>query len=335
MALAEQCLLQQSGLEKIAVFRALRLGDMLCAVPALRAIRASLPKAHITLIALPWAMQFAQRFRHFIDDFVAFPGHPSFPEQAVRENELAAFYDSMRSREFDLALQMHGSGEISNRIVGGFSARKTAGFVPVDASSLDYFLPYPSSGPEPLRLLRLVHFLGAAHTGDHLEFPLCDDDKHELENFHVVADLEPGSYICIHPGASTLHKCWPPERFAQIGDRLHQDFRLQIVLTGSASETGLAVAVAQRMKAKAIIAAAPVSIGAMAALMSRARLLVCNDTGVSHIAAALKLSSVVIFRTADMQRWAPLDRRLHRCVWDPNGRKVVSVLQEARSLLTN
>jgi ADP-heptose:LPS heptosyltransferase len=106
-------------------------------------------------------------------------------------------------------------------------------------------------------------------------------------------------------------------------------------LTGSASETGIAVAVARHMKAKAINAAAPVSIGAMAALMSRARLLVCNDTGVSHIAAALKLASVVIFRTADMQRWAPLDRRLHRCVWDPNGRKAVSVLQEARSLLTD
>lgn len=328
-----QRLLRQAGLEKIAVFRALHLGDMLCAVPALRAIRTSLPNAHITLIGLPWAIQFAQRFARFIDDFAAFPGHPSFPEQAVRMDEIASFYDAMRSRGFDLAVQMHGSGTTCNQVIREFGARITAGFAPADASALDYFLPYPASGPEPLRLLRLAQFLGAEHAGDELEFPLCDDDEREMKGTCVAASLEPESYICIHPGADTLQKCWPPECFAEIGDRLHHEFNLQVVLTGSANEANLAAAVARHMKVKAINATVPLSIGATASLISGARLLVCNDTGMSHIAAALKVSSVVIFRTAGMQRWAPLNQRLHRCVWDPYGMKAISVLQEARALL--
>jgi ADP-heptose:LPS heptosyltransferase len=87
------------------------------------------------------------------------------------------------------------------------------------------------------------------------------------------------------------------------------------------------------MRNRTINAAAPISIGAMAVLMSRARLLVCNDTGVSHIAAGLGLKSVVIFSKADIARWAPLDRHNHRCIWDPDAERAPVVLQHARALL--
>ena len=89
------------------------------------------------------------------------------------------------------------------------------------------------------------------------------------------------------------------------------------------------------MTTEAINAAAPISLGAMAALMSRARLLVCNDTGVSHIAAGLKLPSVVIFNKADMERWAPLDHHLHRTLWDPAAEGLEEAWAMARTLLSS
>lgn len=327
-------LLQQLAPGNVAIFRALQLGDMLCAIPALRALRAALPHARITLVGLAWAEQFAGRFPHYIDDFVAFPGHPAFPEQPVREDELDAFYASMRARHYDLAIQLHGSGATSNSVVAMFGAAASAGYVPApDRADGVAFAPYPDCGTEPERLLRLAEFLGAPSHGTDLEFPITAEDESELEASGIARGLEPGSYICIHPGARLRDKCWPAACFARVADTLSREFGVAVVLTGSGKEADLTGAVAEHMHTPAIDAAAPVSIGAMAALMSRSRLLVCNDTGVSHIAAGLKLPSVVIFSLADIQRWAPTNQALHRALWDPEGRRVEEVLDHARLLL--
>lgn len=336
-------LLQRRSVDRVAVFRALQLGDMLCAVPALRALRARLPQARITLVGLPWATQFAERFSGYIDDFAAFPGHPEFPEQAAGAEKAPAFYREMRERRFDLAIQLHGSGRISNRVVRDFGASVTAGHADaaVDADSAAIagddpacFLPWPETGPEPLRLLGLTTFLGAPPAGAHLEFPITRQDERELADSGLAAGLSRGRYLCIHPGARFLDKCWPAQRFAEIADSLADAFGLTVVLTGSGKERGLAEAVANAMRHPAVNAAAPISIGAMAALMRDARLLVCNDTGVSHIAAGLRLPSVVVFSKADIARWSPLDTVRHRCIWDPAAEHAATVLREAEALLT-
>jgi ADP-heptose:LPS heptosyltransferase len=330
-----QPVLQQLAPSTIAVFRALQLGDMLCAIPALRALRAAAPHARITLIGLPWAQQLVSRFSRYLDDFVAFPGHQAFPEQPLQADLVPAFYEAMRARNFDLAVQMHGSGQISNQIVAAFGAKAMAGYAVAAGAGVasTYLVDYPQNGAEPIRLLGLTDFLGAPAVGTDLEFPLSPDDEQELRASGLDTGLVAGSYICIHPGARSRDKCWPPQRFAEVADRLADEFGLAVVLTGSAKEADLTAAVAAHMRNKAHDTAAPLSIGAMALLMSRARLLVCNDTGVSHIAAGLRLPSVVIFSNADIERWAPLDQALHRCIRDPQGKQAATVLQLARSLL--
>ncbi len=294
-----------------------------------------LPQAKITLVGLPWAAQFAERFERYIDDFVAFPGHPAFPEQTTRETALPGFYADMCNRGFNLALQLHGNGKISNSIVRQFGARVLAGFaIPgASAETNEVLVNYPQCGAEPARLLHLIAHLGAPADHTNLEFPITTDDELELQRAGLSADCLPRDYICVHPGASTISKCWPAQCFAEVADALSRRFGVAVVLTGSDKEAELTARVAWHMRMPAIDAAAPISIGAMAALMRRARLLVCNDTGVSHIAAGLGLPSVVVFITADIERWAPLNQALHKCIRDPQGEQASVVVEFASSLL--
>src|SRR5258705_8512717 len=113
---------------RIAVFRALQLGDLLCIVPALRALRAGHPRAHMALVGLPWARGFAARFHSYLDEFIEFPGFPYMPERECEPARVRAFLRGMEKRRFDLVLQMHGDGRFTNPLVSLMGAAAMAGF---------------------------------------------------------------------------------------------------------------------------------------------------------------------------------------------------------------
>src|SRR3954453_11632102 len=110
---------------RIAVFRALQLGDLLCAVPALRALRRAFPQAAISLIGLPWARDFVTRFSHLVDRFVEFPGYAGLPERPPDPGAWPAFVEQSHEAAYDVAIQLHGSGERTNAIVAALGARST------------------------------------------------------------------------------------------------------------------------------------------------------------------------------------------------------------------
>jgi len=319
---------------EVAVFRALQLGDLLCAVPALRALRRGFPHARITLVGLPWARRFAARFTRYIDDFVAFPGAPELPEQSADVAALPAFFTDMRARRFDLAVQMHGDGTHTNAIVGRFGARWNAGFTRPDRAPSDrrLFVGYPARMHDVRRNLRLVKAIGMPVDDESPEFPLSRGDFEELATLRSAQTLLDRPYVCLHPGARNPAKRWPAERFARLGDALHAR-GYDVVLTGCDAERPITHAVASAMRAPCVDTASPISVGGLAALLAGARLLVTNDTGVSHVAAGLRLPSVVVFFATDPAQWAPLDRTLHHAIYDPAGVGVDRVLGHALALL--
>jgi ADP-heptose:LPS heptosyltransferase len=317
----------------IAVFRALQLGDLLCAVPALRALRRGLPHARITLVGLPWARRFTARFARYVDDFVAFPGASELPEQPADVARLPGFFADMRARRFDLAVQMHGNGTTTNALVERFGARWNAGFTTHDRQNAEgLYVRYPEGLHEVRRNLRLVEALGIPAGDESLEFPLTRADFAELSALPEAAGLGATPYVCLHPGARDPAKRWPIERFAALGDALHAR-GFAIVLTGSSAERPITRAVAAAMHAPCIDTASPISIGGLAALLAGARLLVTNDTGVSHVASGLRLPSVVVFFATDPAQWAPLDHELHHAIHDRAGVAVERVLAHALALL--
>lgn len=321
---------------RVVVVRALPgLGDILCVVPALRALRAGLPQAHVSLIGLPAVRSIVERFPRYIDALLPFPGYPGIPEQSLEVERVPGFLADMQRRQFDLAIQMHGSGVTTNPFTFLLGARRTAGlYIPGNyCPDPGLFLPYDEHVSEVRRYLRLLDHLGFSSQGEHLEFPVTPEDRAELRALPEWRALANSDYVCIHPGAKDPARRLSPEAFAAIGDELaNQGFR--VVLTGTGSEAEITHAVAIRMKRPPIDMAGRTGLGGLAALFEGSRLLVCNDTGVSHLAAALRVPSVVIFTTTDPARWAPLDRDLHRVVQVADLRAVVGQsIEQALSLL--
>jgi len=299
----------------IAVFRALQLGDVLTSLAALRAMRACFTHAHLTLVAQPWAIGLPRRLP-WLDDFIAFPGHPLLPEQAHQAAALERFEREVRARRFDIAAQMHGDGRITNRIVAGFGARVLAGFHPADEASPDpvHFVPWAQSGREVERLMRLPLHLGAPRPATLVEpLSVLPADRAALEQ------IWPGPhppFVCVHPGARFPTRRWPAERFAQVAHALRK-LGLVVVVTGSAGDSEAVSRFLASAPADVVDLYGRTGFGALTALLADARLLVSNDTGVSHLAAALRTPSVVVCCGSDATRWAPVDEDLHRLLAHP------------------
>ena len=312
--MTDRVLSRIGGLRRIAVFRALNLGDFLCVVPALRMLRRATPAARITLIGLESVRACLPRFGHYVDEFVVFPGDPSFPEQRPRLQALPGFYAAMRSRRFDLALQMHGSGVRSNAIVQRLGACHWGGFVPDPSARTPWQMAWPDAQPEIVRYLQLLQYLGVPGSGDPgLEFPLEAADRRHADELAACGRLDLRRTVFVHPGARLASRRWPAGHFAAVGRRLAQD-GWRIGVTGSAGECPLTARVAASIGPEAVDLGGRTGLGALASLLQRACLLICNDTGVSHVAAAVRAPSVVIASGSDVARWAPLDARLHSVV---------------------
>lgn len=299
---------------EILVFRALVLGDWLCATPALRALRQAAPQARLVLCGLPWTEDLAARLP-MVDAFLPFPGHPLLPERRPEPGALERFLAETHARRADLALQLHGSGGIVNPLVAGFGARRTVGFAtPGTEAGLDLAVPWPEHGHEIERCLALTDALGAPRAGLHISFPLTAGDRAAAAALRDDAGV-PARFAVLHPGSQLPSRRWAPERFAAVADALAVR-GLPVVITGSAAEAPLAAAVqAASRHAPIDLTGRTPTLWALGALVEGAALVVANDTGISHIAAALGTPSTIVASGSDVARWAPLDTQRHPVHW--------------------
>jgi ADP-heptose:LPS heptosyltransferase len=319
---------------RVQVVRALQLGDLLVAVPTLRALRRAWPDARIELIGLPWSRALAERLPGYVDDVVEFPGWPGVPERDVDPSRVAAFLARSTSDPADLAIQLHGSGGVTNAFVALLGARRTAGrFVPgAFVPDPELFVPHDDTLSERDGMLSVLERLGVERAGDNLEVLVLDRDRAELRE-GPAGTLSAHAYAVVHPGSSTPARRWPATSFAEVADAIAE--RVPVVVTGTDAEHDVVEATIAAMRRPAIDLAGRTSLGALFALVEGAAVVVSNDTGVAHVADALRTPSVVVFTSADPAKWGPADRRLHRVVTGASGRPAspATVRAEALDLL--
>lgn len=303
---------------RVALLRASRIGDFLCTVPALRALRVALPEAEITMITLPMLRELAVR-SPYLDAFAAFPGFPGMAEQLFDARRTVAFLREMQERHFDLAIQFQGSGVNSNPFMLLLGARHTAGFVRAGdpPGRLDSALPIPVEGHEVRRMLALTSFLGAPSQGEEMELPLWPED---IAAAHTLLYGLERPLFGLHPFARDATRRWPLERFAQVGTRLQRQHGGTVVLLAEAEERARAGQVARQIRASGgacVNLAGQTSLPVLGALIAQLAALITNDTGPAHIAYALSAPVVTIAGGGNPYAYTPPERGPFRFLAHP------------------
>ncbi|MCK2216283.1 glycosyltransferase family 9 protein [Actinomadura sp. ATCC 31491] len=292
-------------MRKIAVLRANALGDLIVALPAIAAVKDTYPDARLVLLGSAWHADFLRGRPGPVDEVVAMPpitGLTTRPEARPAPEELMG---RLRERRFDLAVQIHGGGRHSNPFVRRLGARVTAGFRTPDAEPLDLWLPYVYYQHETLRYLEAAALVGARAREVEPRVAVTAADRAELRD--VLGEPPPG-LVALHPGATDPRRRWPARRFAAVADRLGRP----VVVTGTPEEAGLVAEVVAAMRRPATPLVGALSIGGLAALYQRCALVLANDTGPRHLAAAVGAATIGLYWCGNLVNAGPLTRARHR-----------------------
>ncbi len=299
-----------AGVHKIAVLRANGVGDYIFVIPALEALRAAYPDAEIVLLGKQWHADFISGRPGPVDRVVVVPRYagvnddPSSPEDPIERED---FFRRMRDERFDLAFQLHGGGRNSNPFVARLGARVTLGLKTPDAPALDRWVPYLYWQREILRYLEVVTLAGAKPVSIDPALMLTPSDRAEAAS---VVPFERGPMIAIHPGVSDPERGWPPEKFAAVADALAET-GASIILTGADGERAAVDAAKGYMRSSALDLCGRVSLGGLAGLLARCRLVIANDSGPLNLAYAVGTAAVGIYWHFNLVTAGPMTTARH------------------------
>ena len=270
------------------VLRPLGLGDLLTGVPAIRGIRAAVP-GHRLVLATTRALEPLAALVDAVDEVL-----PAVELQPL----------DWAGPPPELAVDLHGKGPASHVVVAELRPDRLLTF-----DSPGYPGPtWYAHEHEVRRWCRLVdEGLGVR----------CDPDALDLAVPAVPPPVE--GVAVVHPGAAFPGRRWPAERFAAVARHL-LDRGLPVVVTGGPAERELALAVAggAGLGEEAVLAGRTTSLE-LAAVVAAARVVVCGDTGVAHLATAYRRPSVVLFGPVDPALWGPPSRPQHVVRWHGDG----------------
>jgi heptosyltransferase-2 len=283
------------------------IGDAIMALPALRAVRSRFPEAEITILART---------------YVAF----LYKNQQVCDNIILVDYQrdivaEIRAQKFDAALLLQNAFEaawlawragIPERI--GYSR---------DGRSLllTKAVPVPKPGEIPpheqyyyLELLRRAGWLNSLPNESFIRLHVPDEQRQRATDFLLSNGVRLDSLrIAIGAGASYgSAKCWPPDRFAELANRLQakeEQAKVDVILFGTRAEASVSLAITAGMRLPPIDLTGKTAVNDLPALLSQCHLFIGNDSGAMHVAAAVGLPVVSILGPTDPSGTAPVTPR--------------------------
>jgi ADP-heptose:LPS heptosyltransferase len=283
----------------LLVLRPLGLGDLLTALPALRALAAAFP-GHRRVLAAPAPLAPLALHSGAVDALL-----PTRPLEPLAASAAGA----------DVAVDFHGRGPASQRLLLAARPRRLLAFANGEVAQTTGLPRWREDEHEVRRWCRMLEECGVPADPRRLELtpPPCPPPARAV-----------GSTV-VHPGAAHAARRWPEERWAAVA-RAEAAAGRPVVVTGGPAEVEAARRVARLagLPADAVLAGRT-DLMTLAATVAVARTVLCGDTGVGHLATALGIPSVLLFGPTPPAWWGPPpERSRHRVLWaggrgDPHG----------------
>lgn len=292
----------QEPVRRILVVRLGNLGDIVVALPAFHALRKRFPDARMVLLTSP-TLRGAPGAEDVLADDPTFDDRiVYYADESNRPRFLKALCGRIRRESFDMTVMLPDDRSRFRHLAKHLALLALAGqrrFTGFRIVSPDQY----GLGQVP-RLMGLLEPLGIAEVEPYPWIRVSEDRRQAALRRFLPGDGRP--LIAMQCGAKRPANRWMPGRFIEVGRRLVEEHAAHILLTGGPGERVLTDEIACGIGAHCTSLAGETSVTDLAALLERCVLLVSNDTGTMHVAAAMGIPVVAIFSARDHPfRWYP------------------------------
>ncbi len=319
---------------------------MLCVVPLLRALTERYPACKLTLLTSPVNHEIMLHHR-YLDEVVEFDKQRFFHRGIFHLCRLARYIRGLRRKHFDaVVVPSTVSSSFTSDLLGylsGAPVRVGAESIDGRANPSSFFFTHPTMldwRREPhrhqtLRNLDIARCLGLATPDLSISMTLLDEEEREGRRYVAEAKGGRRKAIGLHPGAGKMPNRWPLERFVNVAKALADEFDAELFVTVGPMDLDLVEPLCTILQGR-IQLIQNQAVRRVASILSKMDLVISNDTGIMHVAAAVGAPVLALFGPTDPGQWAPIGSRI-RYIQGKEGKIEAiggeEVLDAARSML--
>lgn len=317
---------------KILIVRLSAVGDVINVLPALKVLRSTYPKAHISWLVEDRAKDILEN-NPDLDEVFVFPRKrwqkdiKSFVSFLPTLKEAITFFKNIRSNNFDLIIDFHGN--FKSGLMTMFSGKCVKlGFDRKSCKEWNHLFTNRHASLVNKRIhridknLSLLKLLEIDNTYLKTDIIIPNSDKTFIDDFLSHNIAEDKQLAVIHPGTSKFgeFKRWPAEKYAKLADMLINKLNMAVLFTWGGSEIEIVNNILSFMHEKATISCKTQSLKQLAELINRSNIFISGDTGPMHIASIMEKRQVAIFGPKDPIIYGPylLSKNLNPNTLIPN-----------------
>ena len=289
------CLNIKSSIQNILIIRPGALGDLVVTLPTFEAIRKYFKDARIDIMGYSSFLEIVKD-RFYADTISRFDQADIAPLFTNNSNVPASLINKLSNMDLIISF-------VADKERGLVENLKAAG-----ARHVIHYEPFPSEGEDIHvidHFLKCLDLLGVHHSNKVPKIFLRNEDVLLGEKFLNERVVDPKKLlVAMHPGSGGRQKCWPLDRYAELILWLRKEINAQILLISGPADTGVVDALRGKVGDNFILVdQLPLPI--LAAIIKRSNLFVGNDSGITHLAAAVGTPTITIFGPTDPRMWGP------------------------------